>query len=223
MPHDVMPIRLRPGVEPLSRAERERKSRLEVIVEEGISGTAAMALALESLGREKLWREDYESAEDYIERRFGISKAHYYRLIQAGVISEAIGVKLTEYQARALAGHVPETQQAAVAAAQEQTGEPSPSASALRQALKDLGAERQQGRGGRPCLTREEKAERLRDQFGRLCEGLEARQAPQLALVLVPLLDVIVQRLESAVIAERARHVLGDLRSVFSEAASHCA
>lgn len=102
-------IRRPPGflTESAQESEASRRDRFQVC-EQNISAAGktflAAALAMETIQRDKLYKvAGYEGFEEYLAKRWGISRPHGYRLVHAGrVIKEVEEVRARTKQALAL-------------------------------------------------------------------------------------------------------------------------
>jgi hypothetical protein len=94
----------------LSETETTRLSELEKVVEANIKGYYEAGVALLAIRDERLYRKDYDSFDDYCRDRWGMARAHAYRLIEAaqivGDVSPIGDIPANEAQAREL-GKVP--------------------------------------------------------------------------------------------------------------------
>jgi hypothetical protein len=103
----------------LTSNERLRFLILKKEIKDGLGATFKVAKALTEIRDNKLYREEFETFEDFCLETYKIGKAHAYRLISAGVVKEEMNsspmgdMVQTERQARALA-KVPKDQRAKV-------------------------------------------------------------------------------------------------------------
>lgn len=67
-----------------------RLAPLERIIERGISTFIEVGQALLKIRDEQLYRASYETFDDYLDARWGVSPAHGYRLIDAAKVIDAI-------------------------------------------------------------------------------------------------------------------------------------
>ncbi len=75
---------------PLTKAEAEKLAQLEAVVERHVQSFFDVVDAMRTIKSENLWRGDYRSWEDYVERKWRMSRQHSYRLLDAGGIIEAV-------------------------------------------------------------------------------------------------------------------------------------
>lgn len=75
---------------PLTREEAEKLAQLEAVVERHVQSFFDVVDAMRTIKSENLWRGDYRSWEDYVERKLRMSRQHSYRLLDAGGIIEAV-------------------------------------------------------------------------------------------------------------------------------------
>jgi hypothetical protein len=89
----------------LTTDEERERHRLELKVELGFQEAVK---ALKELRDKKLYRSTYQTFEDYVVGRFGMQRAHAYRLINAAVVIENLSpigdiLPMTESQCREIA------------------------------------------------------------------------------------------------------------------------
>jgi hypothetical protein len=61
--------------------ESSRLEALESVIKQGRDSFLAVGMALAQINRDRLYRADHSSFEEYLEKRWAISKSHGYRLI----------------------------------------------------------------------------------------------------------------------------------------------
>lgn len=92
----------------LVTAEQDaRRDELEAVVEAGLRTFIEVGQALVELHDGRLYRATHDTFDAYVADRFGSSRQHAYRLIEAAKTAVAVspmGVIANERQARALAG-----------------------------------------------------------------------------------------------------------------------
>lgn len=88
-PDNPKPIVLEPR-KVLTKAEQERLTQLEAVVKKQWNAFFEVIFALYTIKQEDLWRADYDSWEDYVEKKWRISRQHSYRLIQPAEFLERI-------------------------------------------------------------------------------------------------------------------------------------
>jgi hypothetical protein len=74
----------------LTKEEAEKLAKLEAVVERHVQSFFDAVEAMRTIKSENLWRGDYRSWEDYVERKWRMSRQHSYRLLDAGGIIEAV-------------------------------------------------------------------------------------------------------------------------------------
>jgi hypothetical protein len=91
---------------PLATREVARLAELEGVIERGLQTFIEVGRALLEIRDSRLYRENYSTFEAYCRERWGMSRAHAYRQIEAAQVAEMmspIGDIPNEAQARALA------------------------------------------------------------------------------------------------------------------------
>lgn len=100
----------------LSFIEKSELQQCETIIEEGLRTFVDVGGALLKIRDKKLYRQEYSTFEEYINKRWDISKRHAYRLIDAANITDNLksdpGVTLPQFEkhARPLKNLEPEEQ-----------------------------------------------------------------------------------------------------------------
>lgn len=74
----------------LTKAETEKLATLEGVVARHLESFFDVAHAMRTIKVERLWRADYHSWEDYVGRKWQMSRQHSYRLLDAGEIIEKV-------------------------------------------------------------------------------------------------------------------------------------
>ena len=77
-------------ISPLSDEESSHLAQLEGVVQAGFSSMTETALALLKIKEKRLYRYQYGTYEQYARKRWGLSKAHANRLIQAGTVIKVL-------------------------------------------------------------------------------------------------------------------------------------
>lgn len=67
----------------LSPTESTRLQKCEAVIEKGLQTFIEVGNALLEIRDSRLYRQDYGTFEDYCRKRWKISRAHAYRLIEA--------------------------------------------------------------------------------------------------------------------------------------------
>lgn len=111
-------LELLPKSTDLTTNEHDRLSQLENTIEHGLQTFVDVGTALLEIRDSHLYRTDHTTFEDYCRQRWGMSRIHAFRLIEAAHVTEnllPIGNKLpaTESQARPLTRLEPEQQREA--------------------------------------------------------------------------------------------------------------
>lgn len=89
LPTIPKPVALQ-ALKPLTKEEAEKLAKLEAVVERHVQSFFDVVDAMRTIKAENLWRGDYRSWEDYVERKWRMSRQHSYRLLDAGGIIEAV-------------------------------------------------------------------------------------------------------------------------------------
>jgi hypothetical protein len=107
----------------LNEAERRERSECEEIIRQGWDTFLEVGCALTTIRQKHLYRDRYRTFEEYCRQKWGFSKTHANRLIEAAAVAAVltpIGVKLnSESQVRPLVGLAPQKIPAAWKKAQE--------------------------------------------------------------------------------------------------------
>lgn len=86
--------------------ERSRLAELEAVVERGMQTFVEVGSALMEIRDERLYRETHGTFERYLAERWGLSRAHGYRMIEAAHVAELVSptgdIPPNERQAREL-------------------------------------------------------------------------------------------------------------------------
>lgn len=95
--------------EALSDDERNRLERNEQKIQDALLTFVEMGEALEDIRKNRLYREEFESFEDYCRKRWNFSRQRAYQLIEGAKIAELLSTEVTiwptnEAQVRPLAG-----------------------------------------------------------------------------------------------------------------------
>jgi hypothetical protein len=93
----------------LSDYERNRLERNEQKIQDALLTFVEMGEALEDIRKNRLYREGFESFEDYCRKRWNFSRQRAYQLIEGAKIAELLSTEVTiwptnEAQVRPLAG-----------------------------------------------------------------------------------------------------------------------
>lgn len=105
-------------MENLSIVESDNLLLYESIIERGLKTFVEVGNALLAIRESKLYRQDYGTFEEYCQERWGMQRAHAYRLIDAAGVVKSLSpigdiLPATESQARPLTQLEPEEQAAA--------------------------------------------------------------------------------------------------------------
>jgi hypothetical protein len=100
---------------PLSPAEAKSLEQYEQVIAQGIKTFVEVGQALYAIREQRLYRQDYGTFEDYLRRRWDLSRPHAYRMIDAAKVMENLSpigdiIPINEAQARPLAALPPERQ-----------------------------------------------------------------------------------------------------------------
>jgi len=129
----------------LTAYEQERFTECQNKVASGLQTCFEVGAALTEIRDKRLYREDFNTFEEYTQTRFQIGSSHTYRLIEAAEIKASpIGENISnEAQARAIAA-VPEEAREEVMAQVVESGPVTAAAITEVAATKDDGIERDQ-------------------------------------------------------------------------------
>ncbi len=125
----------------LSEAESAKLSRLEAVIETGLVEFKRVGLALLEIRDSRLYRAEFGTFEEYCRERWGMSKTHANRYVEAA----GVAVNLTpmgviqperERQLRPLAPLEPEQQREAWATAVREAGGAQPTAAIVERAVE---------------------------------------------------------------------------------------
>jgi hypothetical protein len=96
-----------PDEQALTPSDLARLSRLEIVIEDGLATFVKVGEALLEIRSKRLYREGFDSFEDYCSERWQMERAHAYRMMQGAevvaVLSPIGDVPTNEAQARELA------------------------------------------------------------------------------------------------------------------------
>ena len=109
----------------LTTVESSKLERCETVIQTGLATFMEVGAALAEIRDGKLYRQSHKTFEDYCREKWGMQKAHAYRMIAAAEAVSPIGDKSvikSESQARELAKVEPARREEVVAAAVEATG-----------------------------------------------------------------------------------------------------
>lgn len=70
----------------LTKPEKEKLAKLEAVVERHVKSFFEVVEAMRTIKVEELWRADYDSWDDYVQRKWKMSRQHSYRLVDAAEI-----------------------------------------------------------------------------------------------------------------------------------------
>lgn len=90
----------------LSKAEAQQLSKLESVISKGVKTFMQVGFSLQEIRAERLYRQEYSTFENYCQIRWGWSRRHSDRMIEASAIAHSlrpIGPISNEGQARELA------------------------------------------------------------------------------------------------------------------------
>lgn len=132
-----------------SAALSERLADRESVIEQGLNTFLEVGQALLAIRDERLYRESYDTFEEYCNTRWAMSRSRAYQVMAAAQITDAMSTFVdkasqpkTEAQARALTGlaphHAAETMQVARAAAALTRGSTEPTAAELTETRAHL-------------------------------------------------------------------------------------
>lgn len=121
----------------LTAAEADALAHHEAVIERGIKTFYEVGTALADIRDRRLYRQTHGTFEDYCQRRWQMSRAHAYRMIEAAEVVSPIGdtdlpLPANEGQARELA-RIPEPDRAEVWRAVIERADGKPTAAAIRE------------------------------------------------------------------------------------------
>lgn len=131
------------GPKPLSDDDRAALAKLEQVVSDGIKAFSAAGRALQLIRDKQLYREHFETFEDYIAAKWTMTRQHATRLMQAADVVRNLSptgfTPSTERQARPLADlpaadQVEAWKEAVEASPKDQNGNPQVSTAAVEAA-----------------------------------------------------------------------------------------
>lgn len=120
-----------------------RLESCEAVIERGMQTFMEVGQALAEIRDSRLYREQFETFEDYCHQRWGLSRSRAYQMIDASDIAHAMStivdtpLPTNEGQARELSGLEPESAAEVMREAREQTGG-RVTASAIREARNEI-------------------------------------------------------------------------------------
>ena len=76
--------------EAISIDESKRMIELEIIIKDGLHSFLKVADALAEINESRLYRADYKTFEEYVEKRWDFKKRRAYQLIEAGKIHKSL-------------------------------------------------------------------------------------------------------------------------------------
>lgn len=97
----------------LTTLETERLATLEAVIDHGLQTFIEVGNALLEIRNSRLYRAGYGTFEDYCRQRWGMSKVHAYRLIDAAQVvanlesNQLVTLPASEAQARPLSKLTP--------------------------------------------------------------------------------------------------------------------
>ena len=97
----------------LSVNEKHDLRRNELVIEDGIKSFVKVGQALFTIKEQLLYRENYDTFDDYVKDRWGMGRQYAYRLIRGSEVAERFPELTTEAEAREL-NKVPYTEQSNV-------------------------------------------------------------------------------------------------------------
>jgi hypothetical protein len=117
---------------PLSSDEAALLAHYETIIEQGLQSFVAVGTALMDIREKKLYRSQWTTFEEYLDRRWGLGRAHAYRLMDAAQVVHDIAAieappdRGLPGQASVSMAETTATTEAAVTTEDHATGEMSP-------------------------------------------------------------------------------------------------
>jgi hypothetical protein len=128
--------------EALNVAETRERDGYENIIREGWNTFLEVGRALSKIRQKRLYRDHYQTFEEYCRQKWDFSKTHANRLIEAAAVADIltpIGVKVTrESHVRALVWLPPQKILAAWKKAEKLAGDGEVTASIVRQAVEEF-------------------------------------------------------------------------------------
>lgn len=147
---DIVPVSER-----LSPAEVQSLAHYEQIIEQGRKTFVEVGQALVVIRDQRLYRQSYSTFEEYLERRWDMSRPQGYRMIEAAVVFENLSpigdiVPVNEAQARPLAALPPEQQREAWQEAVETTPPSGITAKHVQATVKRIASRTTKPKVGKP-------------------------------------------------------------------------
>lgn len=144
VPKLVIPPKPEPSA-PLSEIEQSELVSCEQVIEAGLQTFYEVGSALASIRDNRLYRSEYSTYEEYCEKRWGITKTHANRQINAAQVITNLtpmGVILpaNERQARPLAGLQPNQQKQVMEQAAEAAPDGKPTTATIEKAAQQIKA-----------------------------------------------------------------------------------
>jgi hypothetical protein len=137
----------KPDAEPLSAQEHEDKHRCEVVIEENEKGFLEYMAAMHEICTKRLYRDEYPTFEQYCRKRWNITRARGYQLVNAyktvQQMSTAVDIQgaLTSGNQVLELAKVPEKERLAVLkAAKKKAADGKMTSRHIREAARELGA-----------------------------------------------------------------------------------
>jgi len=137
----------KPDAEPLSAQDQEDKHRCEVVIEENEKGFLEYMAAMHEICTKRLYRDEYPTFEQYCRKRWNITRARGYQLVNAHKtvqqMSTAVDIQgaLTSGNQVLELAKVPEKERLAVLkAAKEKAGKGKMTSRHIREAARELNA-----------------------------------------------------------------------------------
>lgn len=120
----------------------EELERCEAVIERGFRTFVEVGTALERIREARLYRARHGTFEDYCHERWGMSRVHAHRMIEAAVVAKNLlpigNIPAAESQARPLAPLKPEQQRAAWTEAVATAPNGKPTAAHVAAVVEDL-------------------------------------------------------------------------------------
>lgn len=77
----------------LTAPETARKKQLETVIKNGVEGFVAVGNALSEINENRLYRNEYPTFEEYVEKKWELGKSQAYRLMTSASIAVSLSEK----------------------------------------------------------------------------------------------------------------------------------
>jgi len=167
----ILPVKTKPtsidkpasNTLPLTTEEKKLREQCETVIQKNLQGTFELGEAFEIIRDDRLYRNDYDTFEEYCRECWGISKTHVNRHIQfhrcEKYLTEQqsnvpLSIPTKESQVRAIADLKPEQWIEIAAEVKEQVGDGEATAGDFQQARQKLYSESKKTSAQNPIETK---------------------------------------------------------------------